>query len=203
MDWLKQPRRRRETTDLEIQGSNPCSDFTFFLALDAYGGAGKADCRSLVTFQNKHANLQHPERRRVARNWSQRHLEVLDTRSPRLLTIRRRPRRRPIIVPTSTTTTPPSLRQPPDTLQPQRYRHTQQRKALHPSVRVERKHFRDQQRPHQRERRSDDAAGRAERFLRAARRFRIAAPALRLQRDGGARHVVFCCAASTACSTAV
>lgn len=68
MDWLKQPRRRRETTDLEIQGSNPCSDFTFFLALDAYGGAGKVDCRSLVTFQNKHANLQHPERRRVARN---------------------------------------------------------------------------------------------------------------------------------------
>ena len=119
------------------------------------------------------------------------------SQSLRLLCLRRRlclsrRRRR------SRRTSAPSLLQPPDTPQKTRNTHQPQRQHLHARIRVQREHFRDQHRPRGRERRRDQSA----RGVEVAGHGRSgAAPARRLHREGGARHLSY--GASTACCSCV
>ena len=96
----------------------------------------------------------------------------------RLLCLRRRRRR-------SRRTPAPSLLQPPDTPQKTRNTHQPQRQHLHTRIRVQREHFRDQQRPRGCERGRDQSARGIE---VAGHGRRGAAPARRLHRQCGARH---------------
>ena len=118
------------------------------------------------------------------------------SQSPRLLCLRRlclsRRRRR------SRRTSAPSLLQTPDTPQKTRNAHQPQRQHLHASIRVQREHFRDQHRPRGRERRRDQSNRGVE---VAGHGRRGAAPARRLHREGGARHLSY--GASTACCSCV
>ena len=122
---------------------------------------------------------------------------VKPSQSLRLLRLRRglclrRRRRR------SSSTPAPSLLQPPDTSQKTRNAHQPQRQHLHTRIRVQREHFRDQHRPRGRERRRDQS-GRGVEVAGHGRRG--AAPARRLHREGGARHLSY--GASTACCSCV